>query len=138
MPFCKRIYSLGELQFIAARSWQRMKGRVLQGRAAESLGNETLRYPALRSTPREIAGSKNRGWRIRPAVYWWDVCALSKGAQTCQTTARLRHPSFFMSFRGPTPHLGGRGGVPRRLLGIVYTGPWSVSRRWYLPAWSAS
>jgi hypothetical protein len=104
MPFYKRIYSPAELQFIAARSWQRMKERVLEGRAAESLGNETLRYPALRSTPREIAGSKNQGWRIRPAVCWRDVCALSKGAQTCQTTARLRHPSFFMSFRGPKAH----------------------------------
>jgi hypothetical protein len=45
------------------------------------------------------------GWRIRPAVLWRDVCVFWTGAQTCQTTARLRHPRvFFMGFRGPKAH----------------------------------
>jgi len=63
------------------------------------------------------------GWRIRPAVLWRDVCAFWTGAQTCQTTARLRQPRlFFMGFRGskfhrdrPTSDCPGRARVMSRV-----------------------
>ena len=66
------------------------------------------------------------GWRIRPAVIWRDVCAFWTGAQTCQTTARLRHPRlFFMGSRGPKAH-GDR-------LRIENSAPAEVPSGWLTP-----
>jgi hypothetical protein len=50
MPFYKRIYSPGEPQFIAAHPGRRMKERVFEGKAADSLENESLMRYQLRAT----------------------------------------------------------------------------------------
>jgi len=80
-----------------SRPLQELKQRTAQGVVSvltENQGHAWRRkmLNGLRLPPSVHSDSKNQGWRIRPAVLWRDVCALSKGAQTCQTTARLRHP----------------------------------------------
>ena len=77
------------LQELKKRTAQRVVS-VLTENQGHAWRREMLN--GLRLPPSVHSDSKNQGWRIRPAVLWRDVCALSKGAQTCQTTARLRHP----------------------------------------------
>jgi hypothetical protein len=57
-----------------SRSSERMKGRVFEGRAAESLRSETLRYPAFEE--RSALNKLNRGLGQTP---FCGVCDLPKG-----------------------------------------------------------